>query len=130
MGYRQSGKTTRLIERAIEWQGLNTGNVFVTGGFIQWSAQLFDVCRASGLIDFVAVRNINQLRGIFGGLLLVDELGYLDLRQLDAFRFITEHAQCDVIATYDITPKPFNLSKIEINPKHLKTGSKRADSVV
>jgi hypothetical protein len=130
LGYRQSGKTTKLLEAAINWQAEHEGLVFLTGGFTHWSRDLEYAARTAGMVDFKFVPRINSLRGLGQGLVAVDDIqnyGYSELRDL---HFVENHPGCAVIGTYDITPKPFHFGEIEINPKHLKTGNKRADSVV
>lgn len=105
-GQRQSGKTTKLIEAAIEWMGENEGNVYFLGFSERWTRYIKDVIGENDLVGFrflSAAALPRNLKGI-SGMLAVDNFDLFSRKQQEALlgEFgINQHLY--VVATWNVT---------------------------
>lgn len=104
-GGRQSGKTTKLLEAAIEWMSENDGYVYFLGFTEHWKRHIQHLCTTAGIVDirFLSPAQLpHNLRGI-SGMLAVDNFDLFSRRQQEALlgEFgINQHL--DVIATWNV----------------------------
>lgn len=101
VGPRRSGRTTKLIEAAIDWMGENEGEVLLTGAHPQWVRDTQKMFKHAGLVNIEALSWTHILNGWLSGrgrgnLLCIDDGNAFPVQTFEAILHECRCMQFDV----------------------------------
>jgi hypothetical protein len=105
LGYRQSGKTTKLIEYILDWQSKVEGSVLWSGPYRIWNTQTVRSMQDAGITD-ICYFDLTRPERMYGmsrfGLIAIDELGTYSDNARKSIGQAMQWLAYDIVATWSL----------------------------